>query len=453
LLTRCNPLLRTKVAQAWDAIEAGRVFEVCLHICSNQSALIDRDLRVLQLAVEESKATVFQHHLVELSEQVTRNWAAPTSKPLRFIERELFEHVEQDVEFNLSLKSLIGFVRVAELASFFRDEKTNLLDERLFHANVRGYLGIQNPVNHEIATTLQSSSNNQFFCLNNGITIVCERYLYQSGGFPVTLHRPQIVNGRQTAETLFRVFREESHRTADVAVFVRVVQTSDPSLIEEVSIATNSQSRIGSRDLRANSAIAQKLASGLASLGYYYVRKRGEHSTHPPGRTIDALRAGQLILAYLRGFPEKAKTDTTSMFGEQFETVFDPHQITPELLVTAHKLFLDIESEKHRAMLTMRQSGLSAASAEHWLVEGAFHVLYCVGLLARSKDLNLESYEGCSGLVGDAMHAVGRYYESVNRIAAYRLFRSVRARDDLKQMLAAGVDLSLPSVRQLRFDF
>ena len=93
-------------------------------------------------------------------------------------------------------------------------------------------------------------------------------------------------------------------------MFVRVIETSDALLIEEVSIATNSQSRIGSRDLRANSAIAKKLASGLERLGYYYVRKRGEKSAYSPDKTIDALKGGQLILAYVRGQPEKAKTDT-----------------------------------------------------------------------------------------------------------------------------------------------
>lgn len=127
----------------------------------------------------------------------------------------------------------------------------------------------------------------------------------------------------------------------------------------EISVATNSQSRIDARDLRANHPIARKLGAGLHRLGYHYVRKRGEVSTLPPEKTIDALKAGQLILAYLKGLPEKAKTDTTSMFAESFEDVFDPSFVTPKLLITAHQIFSDIEQEKHRAMITMRKSGLS----------------------------------------------------------------------------------------------
>ncbi len=70
-------------------------------------------------------------------------------------------------------------------------------------------------------------------------------------------------------------------------------------------------------------------------MGYYYVRKRGERSDLVAEKTIDALKAGQLILAYVRGEPEKAKTDTTSMFGDDFDRVFNADTVTAELIITA----------------------------------------------------------------------------------------------------------------------
>ncbi|MBR1206465.1 MULTISPECIES: AIPR family protein [unclassified Bradyrhizobium] len=395
---RCNPLLRAKVTEAWDAIDNGRVFHICVHVCSNQSNLIERDFRSLQDGLNEFKATAFEHPLSRFSDDVSKNWSPPTSKALRFIGKEQFEH-HQRITDGSEVKSLIGSVRVSDLYEFLRNDQNNFVDDSLFHANVRGHLGIQNPVNREIAGTLRDSSKDFFFFLNNGITIVCDKYLYQSGGFPVTLHRPQIVNGRQTAETVFSVHRQGGSEIDDVTIFVRIIETSRPSLIEEISVATNSQSRIGARDLRANHSVARKLGAGLYRLGYYYVRKRGEVSTLPPEKTIDALKAGQLILAYLKGLPEKAKTDTTSMFAESFEDVFDTSLVTPELLVTAHQIFLDIEQEKHRAMITMRKSGLSATSIEHWVVEGSFHVLYCVGLFAKKRQLDLANYAACAPLV------------------------------------------------------
>ncbi len=453
LLVRCNPLLRGKIVEAWDAISGGRVFQICVHLCSNQSQLMERDARALREALAELKTTVFEHHLTRLSDEVSRNWSPPVSKTLSFVEKELFEHSEEHSTVNGSNKSLVGCVRVRELCALLREERHNFIDENLFHANVRGHLGIQNPVNREIAQTLREPNNSRFFCLNNGITIVCEQYFYQSGGFPVTLHRPQIVNGRQTTETIFAAYRQDPTGVGEVTVTVRVIQTSDPDFIEEVSVATNSQSRIGSRDLRANSAIARKLAAGLERLGYCYVRKRGEKSCQTAEKTIDALKAGQLILAYLRGLPEKAKIETSSMFGDDFNSVFDPHQVTPELLVAAHRLFGEIEQEKQRARLSMRQSGLSAASAEHWLVEGAFHVLYCVGLAAAKNNLDIANYDLCVPLIAPAMEIVGRYFDGAQRIAAYRLFRSVKAREDLKQLVLGERDFDLPRTQQYRFGF
>jgi hypothetical protein len=450
---RCNPLLRAKVLEAWDAIGNGRVFHVCVHICSNQSNLIERDFRSLRDGLREFKATAFEHPLSRFSDDVSKNWSPPISKSLRFVGKEQFEHHQRAVSDGGGTKSLIGSVRISDLCEFLRNEQSSFVDESLFHANVRGHLGIQNPVNREIAATLRGTDKDFFFFLNNGITIVCDKYLYQSGGFPVTLHRPQIVNGRQTAETIFSVFREHDSHVGDVTVFVRVIETSTPSLIEEISVATNSQSRIGARDLRANHPIARKLGAGLHRLGYYYVRKRGELSSLPLERTIDALKAGQLILAYLKGLPEKAKTDTSSMFADSFEDVFDSSIVTPELLVTANQIFSDIEQKKHRAMIAMRNSGLSAISTEHWVVEGSFHVLYCVGLFAKKRQLDLANYGACAPLTAEAMGVVGRYYESSDRVAAYRLFRSARTRDDLRQIVEGDVELCVIQSKQLRFDF
>jgi hypothetical protein len=421
--------------------------------CSNQSALIDRDLKDLAAALAECKIGLFEYHLVRLADEVTRNWHAPVSKTVRFLGKELFEHFDADECIDSTVKCLVGSVRVGDLIAFLRDNKTGFIDESLFHANVRGHLGVQNPVNTEISATLTGARNSRFFCLNNGLTIVCERYFYQSGGFPITLHRPQIINGRQTAETIFETYRENAAICEDVAVFVRVIETSDGNLIEEISVATNNQSRIGSRDLRANSAIARKLASGLRQLGYYYVRKRGEQSELPAEKTIDALKAGQLILAYVSEQPEKAKTDTASMFGDDFDRVFDPDTITPELIVSAHRLFAEIEVEKHRAMLTMRKSGLTAESAEHWLVEGAFHVLFCVGLLSKKAGFDLANFERCCEAIPQAMAIVARYYTRKDRVAAYRLFRSVKAGEELHQEIIGDTEAINNQSRQLHFLF
>lgn len=200
-------------------MEAGHVFAVCVHLCSNQSKLVERDFRSLQEGLSEFRALAFEHPLSRFSDEVSKNWSPPTLKALKFVSGEQYEHAGPTGD-NETTKALIGTIKLSDLCDFLRDQTTGFVDDNLFHANVRGHLGVLNPVNREIAATLRGADIHRFFFLNNGITIICDKYLYQSGGFPVTLHRPQIVNGRQTAETAYAVHRERSSRVGNVTVTV-----------------------------------------------------------------------------------------------------------------------------------------------------------------------------------------------------------------------------------------
>jgi hypothetical protein len=184
---RCNPLLRSRLTEAWDAMDSGSVFAICVHLCSNQSSLIERDFRSLKDGLSEFRAIAFEHPLSRFSDEVSKNWSPPTLKALKFVGGEQFEHARPTAQ-DETTKALIGTVKLSDLCDFLREPQTGFVDENLFHANVRGHLGILNPVNREIATTLRGPDNHRFFFLNNGITIICDKYLYQSGGFPVTLH-------------------------------------------------------------------------------------------------------------------------------------------------------------------------------------------------------------------------------------------------------------------------
>jgi hypothetical protein len=74
-------------------------------------------------------------------------------------------------------------------------------------------------------------------------------------------------------------------------------------------------------------------------------------------------------------------------------------------------------------------------------------------LLAKKRQLDLADYQACAPLVAEAMHIVGQYYENIDRIAAYRLFRSVKTRDDLRQIVEGDVDVSAVQSKQFRFEF
>jgi hypothetical protein len=87
------------------------------------------------------------------------------------------------------------------------------------------------------------------------------------------------------------------------------------------------------------------------------------------------------------------------------------------------------------------------------LVEGAFHVLFCVGLKAKKREIDLTDFDACRELIPEAMAVVGRYHERNERVAAYRLFRSVRAREDLRQDVIGDTEEINNQSRQLHFVF
>jgi len=173
--------------------------------------------------------------------------------------------------------------------------------------NPRSYLGLAtNEVNSKIADTIKSSKTNEFALFNNGITIVADEagYSDKTGKKSVAhleLLNPQIINGGQTAYTLCKVYDDVTNGLAPSDVFdgkevLLKIITIDPSaataeqrmsLIENISEATNYQTKIDEADRRSNEAIQLKLQQLMYERhGLFYERKAGEF--------FDGLQAGYI---------------------------------------------------------------------------------------------------------------------------------------------------------------
>lgn len=74
---------------------------------------------------------------------------------------------------------------------------------RLFARNIRGFMGMDTPVNRGMVATLKNEPE-RFFYYNNGITIICdeaERKSAQGRDF-LQVGNPQIINGQQTTRVV-----------------------------------------------------------------------------------------------------------------------------------------------------------------------------------------------------------------------------------------------------------
>ncbi|WP_208866845.1 AIPR family protein [Caulobacter radicis] len=112
------------------------------------------------------------------------------------------------------------------------------LRTQVFEENVRSFLGLENPVNSSISSTINSDASTRFPVLNNGITIVSPDVRLQGN----TLHLTnfQIVNGCQTSNVLF----ENKDNLDDIMVNIKVVETQNEDVFSELVRATNSQSKV-----------------------------------------------------------------------------------------------------------------------------------------------------------------------------------------------------------------
>jgi hypothetical protein len=431
LIENANPILRGYIRQIWEALENGEPLEIKIHLFSNQSPFCDNDRERLLGYLKPYGIALFEAHLAELSKGLALRFDAPERRQIDFVSQEFYESK------HAGARIIDGVVEATVLLNCFFNPDRTALDTRLLHQNVRGNLGVENPVNKNIQKTIDGDDAEAFVLFNNGITIVCERYNYQAGSdFPVHMERPQIVNGGQTAASLVAAGKTIGNSLEKVKVRVRVIESRDELLVQKIAFATNSQSKILDRDLRANDDISLKLAVGLNSQGYYYRRKRGE--TGDIGQleqSIDALRTAQMLLATRHGEPHGAKTKTSSIFGEEFSRVFDPAIVTPQLLIELNKLSNEIDRRRNSIIAKLRASGGMQKYDEHWIVEGAFHVAWLAFELAVDERENLVRTIKARSKIDQAISHIDKFYKKLERVSAYRLFRTAQTVVDIKRSL------------------
>jgi hypothetical protein len=428
LLADSNPLLRLKVTEIWDALEH-ETYEIRVHLFSNQKQLAIAARERLETYLSRSNVGLFERHLYELSHGAIRASKPRFTKTIRANAENSFEYKEE------LARALVARLSLSELYEFLKGPSGRDFDERLVAQNVRYFLGSSVPVNREIRETLVTGRAGEFSLLNNGMTIVCDQMVMVTGGcFPIKLVNPQIVNGGQTAVVIHSVGASPPRTFSAGSINVKFVETSDAELIERIAIGSNTQNRIFGRDLRANDDIQLRLASSLSAHGYFYRRKRGEQPPQQRMRMIDAIRAGQLVLAYAMGEPAKAKTGTNDIFGDLYETIFNPNKISADLIKAAYVCFERIQDRKRTALAYQRQITRRSFD-EAWIIEGAFHVLFIVGEMIRRKGLDLANPDLALSEIDIAFEIVEQLVQLHQKTSAYRLFRLASSKERLLALI------------------
>lgn len=220
-------------------------------------------------------------------------------------------------EIPISSAGAVGYiclVRLRDFDNFIRDED-GLLRRNLFEANVRDYQG-STAVNEEIAQSLRTKGGEDFWWLNNGVTVVAAKAT--QSGKALTLEDPQIVNGLQTSTEIFRYFSEANSEGDERNLLVRVIVPTKAESRDRVIKATNSQTSIPLASLRATDKIHRDIEEYLRPFGLYYDRRKNFHKNEgrPLEKIVGIPLMAQAVMAILLQRPDDARARPSSLLKE-----------------------------------------------------------------------------------------------------------------------------------------
>ncbi|HXG34434.1 MAG TPA: AIPR family protein [Bryobacteraceae bacterium] len=266
-----------------------------------------------------------------------------------------------------------GVVALARLQDFYRfiTDENGQFRQSLFESNVRDYQG-STLVNLEIRRALSGRWEEDFWWLNNGVTVIADEV--SSTGKKLTVKDPQIVNGLQTSREIFEYFRngvEEDGRK----ILVRIVTPRRPESRDRIIKATNSQTTLPVASLRASDEIQWQIEQSLKASGWFYERRKNfyRNAGKPLDRIVSISELGQAVMAVVLQEPGTARARPSSLLkkDEDYRKVFSP----------------DFSFEVYRAAIELVRLAEGRLKAHKDLtpedvVNTKFYVAMCVAALA-----------------------------------------------------------------------
>lgn len=334
-----NPALAAKVAEIRSLIADAYIPRIKVVLCNNGKAWDNTAQKEIDEIRSEFNSQVEFHHFNHASIVRILSKAKTVDASLTLQGKIIAE----DQDF---LRVLIGRIHVRELVGLYRQ-----YGDLLLQRNIRRYLGLNdNRVNQAISETLLSDKAENFYCYNNGLTIVCDKFGYnafQQTDHIVSLKNLQIVNGGQTCRTIYETLKNKAENEIPNAfVMVRVYEIDDnrEDFVRAITYATNSQNPVDLRDLHSNDAIQKRLELGLSDLGFMYKRKRDDLGTNP--KTLTSNLVAEAVLAIWREQPHQAKFLRREHFGKLYETIFSNLNAAQALLAVT--IFRDVEGRRKK---------------------------------------------------------------------------------------------------------
>jgi len=175
-------------------------------------------------------------------------------------------------------QAFLGILPYMEFLKLIQDDNQTI--HSIFDDNIRDFQG-ENEVNKKIKSSIEGKSGKELFCLlNNGVTIVSSQVI--SSGNKLTLRDYQVVNGCQTSNILHEC--RDIDGIADVFVPVKIIETEEEDVKNDITLATNSQTAVKTEQLQSLNKYQRKLelfyeSIKSRSIKLFYERRSQQYSS------------------------------------------------------------------------------------------------------------------------------------------------------------------------------
>lgn len=418
-----NFKLIQKIGEIREKIDGGFP-NIIVWLIGNGSPALEHEIAPVLRRLEGDGVTVRQFHLADFVDLCIKRRNIVSNREFNAREIGIIEHSAYGIE------GAVGLISGRELFKLIQDRSDNTkIDYSLFDINVRGFLGLSNDINRGIFKTASSSENFKFWALNNGITMIAEsKKISKLTDRPkISVKNLNIVNGAQTCSAIFESMKDFSpdfDRYDKLSVLFRIFFTGDNDLIEQISVSTNSQSRVNPRDLKANDDLQIDLQNKLRVYDINYIRKRGIFNVDEGLYPLDALKAGQIIISYIQRQPDRAKRNSDDVFDSYYYKVFS--SIDVEKLVRGVHLYRKIVDKKEIIEREIKKRGAQRVD-DDFVTYGIFHILAICGEI-EDRDGSIYNDEN---LIEQAIKIISRSLRKRGLPAYYTFFRSPQATKEL----------------------
>ena len=235
-------------------------------------------------------------------------------------------NISADNQANLKLTEIPispsqnSYVALVDLKTYYRFivDENGAMRKKLFESNVRDYQG-KNNVNNCISESLNDTGREDFWWLNNGITILATEAVLATNR-ELQISNPEIVNGLQTSTEICNYFTSHPEKLENEtrSVLVRIIVPENEEVRDNIIFATNNQTNIPKSSLRVTDPIHLKIEMYLKSRGLYYDRRKNYYKNQGK-KTYEIVSVsflGQCMITLFVKRPDHARARPSTLLND-----------------------------------------------------------------------------------------------------------------------------------------